>query len=68
MRNENYDRELLVFVTLFCTVLATAVSVLDASPTTAKAMQAKTHVEQPKLSPVRIIGTPFLPNANPSIR
>ena len=74
MRNEDYDRELLVFVTLLCVVFAAAVSALDTSPSTAKATQAETHieqpalVEQPPLAPVRVIGTPFVPNTKPSVR
>jgi hypothetical protein len=68
MRNEDYDRELLAFVTLFCVVFATAVSVFDASPQAAKTTEAVTRVEQPTLAPARIIGTPFVPNTNPSVR
>jgi hypothetical protein len=68
MRNEDYDRELLVFVTLFCVVFAVAVSVFDTSPQTAKTTEAATRVEQPTLAPVRIIGTPFVPNTNPGVR
>jgi len=68
MRNEDYDRELLVVVTLFCVVFATAVSILDTSPSIAKAAQVTTRVEQSDLPPVRIIGTPFVPNTNPRLR
>lgn len=68
MRNEDYDRELLALVTLFCVVFATAVSTFDTSPQAAKTTQAATHIEQSALAPVRIIGTPFVPNTNPSVR
>jgi hypothetical protein len=68
MRNEDYDRELLVFVTLFCVVFAAAVSVLDTSPSTAKPTLTETRVEQPPLAPARVIGTPFVPNTNPRAR
>jgi hypothetical protein len=71
MRNEDYDRELLAIVTLFCVVLATAVSVLDASPSAATSVaQASTRTEQASVAavPVRIVGTPFVPNTNPGKR
>jgi hypothetical protein len=68
MRNEDYDRELLVFVTLFCVVFAAAVSALDTSPSTAKSTSTATRIEQPALAPVRVIGTPFVPNTDPRVR
>jgi hypothetical protein len=68
MRNEDYDRELLASVTLFCVLFATAVSIFDTSPQAAKITEAETRVEQPMLAPVRVIGTPFVPNTNPSVR
>ena len=68
MRNEDYDRELLAFVILFCVVFAAAVSVFDTSPSAATTTQSAARGEQPGLPPVRIIGTPFVPNTNPSAR
>jgi hypothetical protein len=68
MRNEDYDRELLAFVTLFCVVFAAAVSVFDTSPSAARTTQSAARVEQPGPAPVRVIGTPFVPNTNPSVR
>lgn len=73
MRNENYDRELLAFVLLFCAVFAIAVSVLDtpppsASSPSARSTQAAIHTQQSERAAVRVIGTPFVPNTNPSIR
>ena len=68
MRNEDYDRELLVVVTLFCVVFAAAVSALDTSPSTAKSTSTATRIEQPVLAPARVIGTPFVPNTNPGVR
>ena len=68
MRNEDYDRELLAAVTLICAALAAVVSVFETTtPSAAGAMaQASKRVEQ--LDPVRIVGTPFVPNTNPSVR
>jgi hypothetical protein len=69
MRNEDYDRELLAFVTLFSVVIAVAVGVFDTSPSVAKSStQASVRIEEPSPSPVRVIGTPFMPNTNPSQR
>lgn len=68
MRNEDYDRELLAAVTLICAALAAVVSVIETTtPSAARAMaQASTRIE--RLDPVRIVGTPFVPNTNPSVR
>lgn len=68
MRNEDYDRELLAAVTLICAALVAFVSVFETTTqSVAGAMpQASTRVE--RLDPVRIVGTPFVPNTNPSVR
>jgi curli biogenesis system outer membrane secretion channel CsgG len=68
MRNEDYDRELLVAVTLICAALAAGVSLLETTrPTVAETVnQARSQLEPP--GPVRIIGTPFVPNTNPNVR
>lgn len=70
MRNEDYDRELLAFVTLCCVVLAITASLFDTSPSAATTVQASARVEAPasEPAPVRIVGTPFAPNVNPSVR
>ena len=69
MHNEDYDRELLAFVTLFSVVVAIAVSVLDPSPSIAgNSTQASVRIEQESPAPVRVIGIPFVPNTNPSQR
>ena len=69
MRNEDYDRELLAIVTSFCVLIAAAVSVLDISPSAAKsAAGASTSLEHPTATSVRVVGTPFVPNTNPSER
>ena len=68
MRNEDYDRELLAGVTMICVMLTAVVSLYDtAKPSAAKsAAQASVRVEQ--LAPVRVVGTPFVLNTNPSER
>ncbi len=67
MRNEDYDRELLVFVMLTCVALTAIVSLFETTtPSVAKAAQAPTRVEQ--LEPVRVVGTPFVLNTNPGGR
>jgi hypothetical protein len=68
IRNEDYDRELLACATLICALLTIVVSLFETTkPSTAKAIaQAPTRVEQ--LTPVRVIGTPFVPNTDPSVR
>ena len=69
MHNEDYDRELLAFVALFSVVVAIAVNVLDPSTSVANGpTQASVRIEQDTPSPVRVIGTPFVPNTNPSQR
>jgi len=69
MHNEDYDRELLAFVTLFSVVVAAAVSVLDPSTSVANSpTQASVRAEPASPLPVRVVGTPFVPNTNPSQR
>jgi len=64
MRNEDYDRELLVFATLVCAAVVAIVSLFETTtPSVAKAVQTPTRVEQ--LAPVRVVGTPFVLNTNP---
>lgn len=67
MRNEDYDRELLVVVTLICVALTTSVSLFETTaPAVARVAQAPARVEQ--LAPVRVVGTPFVLNTNPRER
>jgi hypothetical protein len=68
MCNEDYDRELLVFVALSCGAIAAAVSVFDTSPSAARTTQPAARIEQPALAPARIVGTPFVPNTKPGAR
>lgn len=64
MRNEDYDRELLVCVALICSGIAAISSIPGSVPDTSLAKVSV--LEQPE--PVRIVGTPFVPNTNPAIR
>ncbi len=67
MRNEDYDRELLVTVTLICVALTSVFSAFETTPPVTKASaQSPPRVEQ--LAPVRVIGTPFVLNTNPGAR
>jgi hypothetical protein len=70
MRNEDYDRELLAAVTLICATIAVGASLLDpSSPAVAKSIasaQSPARLEQ--VEPVRVVGTPFVPNTNPRER
>ena len=68
IRNEEFDRELLACATLICAALTVVVSLFETTkPSTAGATaQAQTRVEQ--VPPVRVVGTPFVPNTDPSVR
>ena len=70
VRNEDYDRELLIGVTLICAVIAVAGSLLEpSSPAIASSVASAPsppRVEQ--LEPVRVVGTPFVLNTNPRER
>jgi hypothetical protein len=69
MRNEDYDRELLAIVTSCCVLIAAAVNVFDMGPSMTKGIAAASmSAEQPVVTTVRVIGTPFVPNTNPSQR
>ena len=68
MRNEEYDRELLVCVGLICTALTGVLGLFEATTPSAAGTvaQAPTRVEQ--LEPVRVVGTPFVLNTKPRER
>jgi hypothetical protein len=68
MRNEDYDRELLVGVTLICAAVIGVLSLLNTTqpPSAKQTEQTAMRVEQ--LAPVRIVGTPFVLNTDPSVR
>ena len=68
MRDEEFDRELLVAVALICAVFAAGVSAFEPStlPAATTSTQASTRVQQ--FTPVRVVGTPFVLNTNPRER
>jgi len=61
---ENRNMVLLATVTLFSALLAVVAATFDPEPSTAQTASKPTIVaDQP--TPVRVIGTPFVPNTNP---
>lgn len=64
MRNEDYDRELLVGVALICSCIAAIASIPGSAPETRGAEVSALH----EIEPVRVLGTPFVPNTNPAVR
>lgn len=69
MRNEDYDRELLAAVVLICAAIAAIDSAFTISTRPVNVAVAKAStipIENP--ATVRIVGTPFVPNTNPSVR
>lgn len=68
MRNEDYDRELLAGITLICTALAVVVGLFDTTTPTNAGVASQTTARVEQLTPVRVVGTPFVPNTDPSVR
>lgn len=68
MRNEDYDRELLAAVTLICVVITAAASLFESPRPSAAVRAAPGAQAASELAPVRIVGAPFVPNTNPSMR
>jgi len=67
MRNEEYTMELFLAVALVGAILAGAASLFDTRPSSA-AGTAPVPAEMARLEPVRVVGTPFVPNVRPSER
>jgi hypothetical protein len=65
MRNEEYTVELLVAVGLIAVSLVGAAGLLEARPPLAASTPP---AEMARLEPVRVVGTPFVPNIRPSER
>jgi hypothetical protein len=65
MRHEEYTMELLLAVGLIATSLAGAAGLFEARPSSAAKPQP---TEIARLEPVRVVGTPFVPNVRPSER
>jgi hypothetical protein len=65
MRNEEYTMELCLAVGLIGAIVAGAVGLFETRPSSA----ANTPpTELARLEPVRVVGTPFVPNVRPSER
>jgi hypothetical protein len=60
VREENCNMVLLAAVTLFCAMVAVAADWWQGPKQTSAEFAAQT--------PVRVVGAPFVPNVNPSIR
>jgi hypothetical protein len=65
MRNEEYTMELCLAVALIGAILAGAVGPFETRPSSA-AITPPTELA--RLEPVRVVGTPFVPNVRPSER
>ena len=68
MRNEDYDRELLVAVTLICVMIATTANLFEGASPSSAVKAAFAPQAGADITPVRVIGTPFVPNINPGQR
>jgi len=60
---ENRNMVLLATVTVFSALLAFVAATFDPEPSTAQTASKPPAVADP--TPVRVIGTPFVPNTNP---
>jgi hypothetical protein len=65
MRNEEYTMELFLAVGLVGAILAGAASLFETKPSSAASTPP---TEMARLEPVRVVGTPFVPNVRPSER
>ena len=65
MHNEEYTMELFLAVGLIAVSLAGAVGLFEARLLSAASPQP---TEMARLEPVRVVGTPFVPNVRPSER
>jgi hypothetical protein len=68
VREENCNMLLLAAVTAFSLAVAGVASVLEPAPAPESPVQASKPVHVADQSPVRVIGTPFVPNTNPRER
>jgi hypothetical protein len=65
MRNEEYTMELFLAVGLIAATLAGAAGLFEVGPSSAASTPP---AEMARLEPVRVVGTPFVPNTRPSER
>lgn len=69
MRNEEYTMELFLAVGLIGVMLAGAAGLFEARPSSAaSSASSPPPAEVARLEPVRVVGTPFVPNVRPSER
>ena len=68
VREENCDIVLLATVTALGLAVAGISTVLEPAPVTAPRVEAVKAVDLADQTPVRVIGTPFVPNTNPRER
>jgi hypothetical protein len=66
MRHEDYTIELFLAVGLIAATLAGAAGLFEARPSSAAS--STPPEEMARLEPVRVVGTPFVPNVRPSER
>jgi hypothetical protein len=65
MRNEEYTMELFLAVGLIGVILVSGAGLFEARPSSAA---SPPPAEMARLEPVRVVGTPFVPNVKPSER
>jgi hypothetical protein len=71
MRNEEYTMELFLAVGLIGVILAGGAGLFEARPSSAARLSSAASpppAEMARLEPVRVVGTPFVPNVRPSER
>ena len=65
VREDNRNMLLLTSVALACALIAIIATTFDPSPSTAQTASGQAAPADHQ-APVRIVGTPFVPNTNPS--
>ena len=66
IREENCNLVLLATVTLAAAVIAGGVALLEAAPAKQQTTSQPAHLADS--TPVRVVGSPFIPNTNPRER
>jgi hypothetical protein len=68
MRHEEYTMELFLAVGLIGAILAGAAGLFETRQSSAASTRSTEPAEMARLEPVRVVGTPFVPNVRPSER